>query len=218
MERRDIMVDIETLGVKPGQVIMSIALVCFDPFSDKIFGQRKWNVDIRPQVRGVVDAIDPDTLLWWLKEAPRLLDKQLQEPTMPVHVAKYLTDTYKHFNIHHKDAYWWGHGKEFDLMHLQNFVKRWYAFDVDLMDFRKMMDTRTLYATAIACGCNTLKYKAPDFSDLGDVHDPMADAFAQLRGVQHATQFLYAGEARPFIYNPDATASPNDLVPTGRIT
>ncbi len=58
-----VMMDIETLGVKPGCVVMQVAMVRFD--HERVYtGGREWNIDIMDQL-GAGLTIDMDTLQWW---------------------------------------------------------------------------------------------------------------------------------------------------------
>jgi cation diffusion facilitator CzcD-associated flavoprotein CzcO len=65
---KDVMLDLETLGLKAGSVILSIGAVEFDPHSDKL------GASVRLSHRHAVkqpDAgfkIDPNTFYWWLAQ------------------------------------------------------------------------------------------------------------------------------------------------------
>ena len=58
----DIMIDIETLGLKPDTTILSIGAVEFDKTS---FGEEFYR-ELVPAQPG--RSIDPDTVLWWLNQ------------------------------------------------------------------------------------------------------------------------------------------------------
>lgn len=74
-----IMVDIETLGSKPGAVILSIGAVLFDPWrpligddpDDVIIDRFETIVDIEEEGSSVL-TIDRSTVAWWLQATPEM--------------------------------------------------------------------------------------------------------------------------------------------------
>lgn len=77
---KDIMVDIETLGTKPGCVILSIGAVQFNPFSDEL-GQEFYNNINADDAERKGFFKDARTVDWWSKQSPEsrahLLPNQL---------------------------------------------------------------------------------------------------------------------------------------------
>lgn len=67
MKANRIMLDLETLGTRPGSVILSIGAVRFDERA--VLGTFYERVDARDaQNRGL--SIDADTVLWWMAQSP----------------------------------------------------------------------------------------------------------------------------------------------------
>lgn len=61
------MIDLETLGTKPGCVILEIGIVCNFPSPDSSIDS-DWGLDIPVRITGQkVMIIDPDTIAWWMK-------------------------------------------------------------------------------------------------------------------------------------------------------
>ena len=64
---KHIMLDLETLGLAPGSVILSIGAVAFDPHAESLWNARTFHQAIDPadsQRRGF--RIDAGTVLWWM--------------------------------------------------------------------------------------------------------------------------------------------------------
>lgn len=106
---KEVMLDLETLGTKPGCVILSIGAVFFD--SEKI-GEKFYEIIDIQNSCDLGFNIEAQTVLWWIeqkKEALELLSKK----------GKKVIDVLKKFN------YWissnasdqillWGNGSDFD--------------------------------------------------------------------------------------------------------
>lgn len=62
-----VMVDVETLGTKPGCIILSIGAVAFNPHLNTIDAEFEVNFDpVDSQSRGL--TIEASTVLWWLQQ------------------------------------------------------------------------------------------------------------------------------------------------------
>lgn len=110
----DVMIDIETLGNKPGVVLLSISAVSFEietGETSQIFHQ---DIDVQSCVdKGL--TIDGETVLWWLTQ-----DKQAQEKITDVSHRNKLTNVLRQFGMwlhdwNSKDAKIWGNSARFDL-------------------------------------------------------------------------------------------------------
>lgn len=63
----DVMLDIETLGTKPGCIVLSVGAVAFDFDTGEEVGSFQSNISIKDsQENGL--SIDADTLKWWLEQ------------------------------------------------------------------------------------------------------------------------------------------------------
>lgn len=74
---KNCMVDIETLGLTPGSVILSIGAVLFDETG--IGDDFHIFIDIKDSVENGL-AIDPDTLKWWLRQAANAQENSILPP------------------------------------------------------------------------------------------------------------------------------------------
>ena len=81
--RRNVMVDIETLGRKPGIIILSVALVEFDIKTGKILKTLEKNLSLAESLKKDF-KIDSDTLKWWLKQDPTLFRTMLEIPSYSI--------------------------------------------------------------------------------------------------------------------------------------
>lgn len=64
----DIMIDIETLGIKPGSVITSIGAVAFNAQKGTVASSWGTTISIVDAVKTHGLSVDPETILWWLKQ------------------------------------------------------------------------------------------------------------------------------------------------------
>jgi hypothetical protein len=114
----EIMIDIETLGTRPGSVITQIGVAQFD----KVKIQNSWSsfVAVDPQVeRGA--KIDVDTLRWWLARPEGLANQLAKRPistTKPEHVLQELSDLVR------PCVGVWANSPSFDLVLLEDLYRR----------------------------------------------------------------------------------------------
>lgn len=161
------MVDMETLGVSPRSVVLSLGAVHFDPmgqgYTDSIYF--KINLDDQDTLGR---EIDPNTIEWWGKQDPLIMEEAFDE-----NGRIGLNDALNRF---HKFAWgcdaFWSHGATFDLVILEDIYRQlnrplpW--------NYWQLRDTRTLF-------------------DLGwdpempkdNKHDALQDAIRQSVGVQN---------------------------------
>lgn len=118
----NIMIDIETLGTKPGCVILSISAVGFDINTGETLDIFHQNIDIDSSMdRGL--KIEKETILWWLKQ-PKEAQEKITE-----HTGHKLRNTLMLFNqwIYNnfpEDVKVWGNSARFDFGILQ------FTFDI----------------------------------------------------------------------------------------
>lgn len=179
-----VMIDIESLGTKPGAVVASIGAVVFQPtYREPIGRSFSSTIDIADaQKRGL--TIDADTLAWWMHQSEQArastfrgewhLDEALAHLIAFVDEARaFSTDG---------DLRIWAHSQSFDLALLEA------AFAVidrrAPWNFREPRDTRTLFDLA------GLDFKAFP-AEPGEVeHDALSDARHQVRAVIEAYRLL----------------------------
>ena len=102
------MIDLETLGTRPGSVILSIGAVKFDDSSDAPFSEFSTNISAESCV-AVGLTIDASTVLWWMKQSDEarkaITDRESQPLAMVLSSFK--------FWLRVVDCVW-GNGAAFD--------------------------------------------------------------------------------------------------------
>jgi hypothetical protein len=134
------MVDIETLGTKPGSVILSIGAVDFGPAPQdgKPFFR---SIDVFSSLMAGC-SIDAETLAWWRKQSPWAKDA-----AQPAHGQVSLPAALDAFAKYVEGAdEVWAKGPDFDLVLLAS-VYQHFGARVP-WSFRKTRDCRTIYALA----------------------------------------------------------------------
>lgn len=157
---RDIVVDLETLGIQPGSVILSIAAVTDDAsFVDTI--------SLADSIRHRF-TVDADTLKWW-QEQPEELYIKMTSGTAPV--VKTLIQ-FSNWLSNYSDYRIWGNGANFDITLLE-------------VAFRKVGVEIPWKYWQVMC-YRTLKNLYPDLCTNKPAipHDPYSDAAAEYKNLQ----------------------------------
>lgn len=143
----DFMLDIETLGLKPGCQILTIACAPFDIKTKKIGKIFYKKIDMKNYDEYKVFTTDKATIDWWNKQ-----DEKVKYEAFESEPRESLIDVFNSFNsfllknCENKDIRMWSHGKEFDIpivefvMNILNIKPTW--------NFWNTRDTRTLYDLA----------------------------------------------------------------------
>lgn len=180
----DLSIDIETLGINPGSVVLSIGAVAFDRSKDVIATSESLHLALN--VKEQVDAglkIDPDTLSWWINDKAKQLSILLQSTTKVVGALNQLTSFKHNFEAKHI----WANSPDFDVVLIDALAKK---FDFDLPWFytanrclRTIIDIAGLDKRAET---KTLFEQCP----FGNAHDARADAWVQARLIQKSLRKL----------------------------
>lgn len=166
------MIDIETLGTKPGCVVLSIGAVLFDPFG-KTVGMYPFYRNISKQ--SCVDiglTEDPGTVKWWSEQSDEaknhLLDHQ-------VHIISAMSDLQVWCVENGVDRVWC-QGATFDAPILQDVFER---LDIQTpWHFSCVRDTRTVY--------DLFGLDQKTLPRVGIYHNALDDAIFQVIAVQTA--------------------------------
>lgn len=110
----NLMIDIETLGTKPGCVILSISAVWFDIETGKTQDVFHQNISTHDSVKQGL-KIDVETFMWWMQQS-----KEAQNKVVELRDLRSLKNTIIRFsqfiyNNTSKDVKVWGNSSRFDL-------------------------------------------------------------------------------------------------------
>ena len=162
------MLDLETLGTRPGCVILTLGAVKFDPYSLREPGPGIYfRVDVDEQT-ALGREVQEDTLNWWLSQAEDIREEALGESdrvsldTLYRDLNKFLVGV---DNI-------WAQGPVFDIAILENLYRQcgWPT----PWQFWQISDSRTLFKTH---GDPRVKGKA-------GLHNALEDCVSQATAVQ----------------------------------
>lgn len=165
-----LMLDIETLGTKPGVVILAAALV---RFSDEASCTINLSV---PDQQALGLEIDPQTHAWWGTQDPAAWAAATSNPTPLLAALDYLAAWIAWAG---PDPLIWCHGATFDCPLLEEVYRR--AGKVAPWSFYAVRDTRTLYDLA---GINVKDFAVPP------PHIALNDALGQVRAANAALAVL----------------------------
>ena len=174
----NLMIDIETLGTKPGCVILSIAVVPFaTPVKEQTFYEK---IDPRSCAKvGLVS--DPATIAWWNKQ-DQAIKAEAMSGTKPLHETLLNLTAYLMQLGKPNDIAVWGNGA---------------SFDVPLLEAAYEACNLTPYWKYYNSACyRTLKMLHPEvpFVKPIDAHNALADATAQAAHAEKIFKLCHFGD------------------------
>lgn len=169
----DLMIDLETLGTRPGSIIASIGAVEFDAETGTIGRLFYANVNLDSAEKAGL-TMDVSTVKWWMKQTDEARESTFTEGDKPINLAllelSQLAEGVTPLRI-------WAHSPSFDLVLLEAAYRI-----VDLpfpFPFPRARDTRTIFDLAGV---------KPE--NLGVAHNALDDAIAQASAVIDAYRAL----------------------------
>lgn len=172
---QNFMVDVETIGTSPNCIVLSAAFCTFDMDGDSFKSLFECSFNLSDQI-AKNRLIEPDTLVWWLREDSELLRTLLRNS---LQYQESLKDTLLNINaffernIDNKSWYVWSKGAKFDLPILESLYN---DFNVDFpwKNKRNERCARTYMSLdSNECIQNTHK------------HNPFEDCLVQIKSVQN---------------------------------
>jgi len=182
-----LMVDLETMGKKPGAPIVSVGAVFFDPSSGKT-GAEFYQVINLESSMSFGARPDASTILWWLKQSPEARSAIVVDDTVGLVEAleQFLDFIAENAANGSRTVQLWGNGSSFDCSLLEAaFELADTLFPIPHWNYR---DVRTVVELGKAVGLNS-RYEIP-FE--GDQHNALADARHQVKYVSAIWQRLTA--------------------------
>lgn len=173
----DFMIDIETLGKKPGCVIASIGIVEFDPRAGTISRSDYIKLDIAKQIKNG-RVIDADTLVWWFNQSGEAIADTFGGETVSLPLGLCALDCFIKANLDYEKSGFWANSPSFDLAILEEahaafgFKEPW--------SYRQPRDCRTLFDVT------GFDYKTFSKTIGNTEHNALNDAKVQAFGVIEA--------------------------------
>ena len=132
------MIDMETMAFSPTAVVLSLGAVHFNPYGNGYGDKIYFKIDLDDQDK-LNREIDPNTLEWWGKQDPAIMEEAFsEEGRIP------LVDAMDQF---HKFAWgcdaFWSHGSIFDLNILDTYYRK--LNKAPPWNYWQIRDTRTLF-------------------------------------------------------------------------
>jgi len=167
----DVMIDIESAGIRHSSVILSVGAIRFDPLGEKpeMVFYEKPSVD---EQLALGRTIDDDTLAWWAKQKPDTIDEAFSEEGR-LDLRVFFT-SFRKFIWNSKN--YWAKGPTFDMIILEDFIKQ--LGEPVPWSYAAIRDARTIYDFAD---------KVPSHIQ---AHNPLDDCRVQVRVVQQVYRKL----------------------------
>jgi len=169
------MIDLETLGVEPDCVIMTIGAIKFDPFSSTEPHSGLYlrcNVD---EQTAMGRTVDDNTLAWWAKQKDSVKEEAFSDDDR-ISVEE-ITKKINKFCV--GLDYLWCQGPTFDFTILQNFYRM--AQTPAPWNYWQIRDSRTLFA---------MMPQDPRKAIQEELHNALADCYYQAKCVQQAYKYF----------------------------
>lgn len=178
---KHLMLDLETLAISPGGVILEIGAVAFDPY-----GPLLEDVDIndacvlyRPvDIQSCLNLgmhVDAHTLTWWLTQTESNRQRIAAMAKTSIIAS---SDALRQFIEKHDISHVWSHGASFDIPIMEwvyNRVKKSIPWT-----HKMIRDTRTLFDVT-----DFTPEKWAELNKRAEAHHPLHDAWTQARIVQY---------------------------------
>ena len=164
---KDVMIDLETLGISQNAVIVQMAGVYFDRFTGVTFREICINVSVQDSVNQGFE-MNPNTVLWWLKQSKEAQKSVFETDVNDIESAYTAMRT---FNDFLQNAYCiWSHNS-FDFPLVQNHLKKLNI--TPKFSYRAGKDIRTL---------TDLAWIDPkDYDCVGVAHNALDDCKFQIK-------------------------------------
>ena len=165
------MIDLETLGVEPDSVVMTLGAIKFDPFSNSEPHTPLYlRGDVEEQSEQYGRSIDNNTLTWWSKQSQSVQDEAFGENQERVLVKEMLRQLNKWcVGL----DYIWCQGPTFDFVILQDLYKN--AQKPTPWNYWQIRDSRTLFS---------MMPSDPRKDIQEELHNALADCYYQAKCVQ----------------------------------
>ncbi len=174
------MIDLETLGVEPDSVIMTLGAIKFNPFTDdEPHTPLYLKCDVEEQSEKLNRTIDDNTLAWWSRQP-----KDIQEEAFGDHNRVAMDQLSKQLNKWCNGLdYIWCQGPTFDFVILQDLYKNigkpvpW--------NYWQIRDSRTLFS---------MMDQDPRKEIQEELHNALADCYYQAKCVQKSYKHFGVNE------------------------
>ena len=174
---KHLMIDLETLSIRPNAAVLSIGAVAFDLQTGQLGREFCRNVDLDSAMKAGL-VVDADTMAWWMKQSEAARASLFTNGSPLSRVLMALED----FVREHPDAEVWCNGASFDFPILKSAFA---AFGQQLpWHFRYERDMRTILALAR----DLTGYVKPEHK--GVAHSALDDAKHQAQVVIECFQRL----------------------------
>lgn len=188
MKEYHVMIDIETIGLSPEAVVLTVGMVKFDPNSlDEPFDGV--HIKLNPtEQKNDGRAINRGTLEWWSEQDPKIREEAFG-PEGQLSVREGLAQIIEYFKVldskdHNQGHVYlsqvWGQGYGFDMTILKNLFQQY-----DMQEpwkFYQERDSRTLFSL--------LDQDPRPAAGQDNLHNALSDSYYQAIGVQKALKAI----------------------------
>jgi len=164
------MIDLETLGVLPDTVVMTLGAVKFDPYSDaEPHSELYLRLDVEEQTEAYSRSINDDTLAWWASQPQEIQDEAFgdHDRTSVDNFVQQLNRWCVGLDV------LWCQGPTFDFVILEDFYRM--VGQPSPWAYWQIRDSRTLFS---------LMPKDPRKEIQTQLHNALADSYFQAKCVQ----------------------------------
>jgi len=188
----NVMIDLESLGQEPGNVIVTLSAVQFDITTGDIGKVFHESISIEDSLKEGL-TIDPSTVMWWMTQNENARMQMVETQNNPDSLVEVLNKFATWLNhlphatvreLYRKsDIVMWGRGPRFD-MGLLSYAYKLIGYKKTPWDFRKERCVRTYESI-----CPDIKIEY-DKNRIGVLHNGVDDAKHEIKYVVKIQQFI----------------------------
>lgn len=180
------MLDIETLGTKPGCPVAQIACLLWNTATNEVV--EEFETFIRVQIGDI--TADAETIKWWYKQDDNLRDYVLNNPNAQYPVAGFGNFSIWAKELEEKPLVWWCKGLDFDFPIIETKLRQ-HGFQVP-WKYNNRRDFRTVLK-GFGYDAGSEFPTLPQSPTVLRQHDALSDCWNQLAALVHI------GYTKPFL-------------------
>lgn len=195
MAKNHVMLDIETLDLKPTAAVLSIAATFFDPLTGALGDSFNEQINLK-SCTDLGLTVDPETIMWWMeqsKDAQNAFKGNNKAASLPEVLLKFhqwMDVRRKALTAAGEDGVSvWGNGKDFDCVIVENAYRVTGLKHLRPWAFWETMDVRTIVELGAMAGTHNFKKITID-NFHGVKHNALDDVRNQIKYVVAYMQAL----------------------------
>ena len=121
----NVMMDIETFGLTPGNVVRTVSVAEFAPKTGKVYRKKTWTISLQDSLNAGF-TIEADTLKWWLLQSETARKELVSSPEEESSLSEFVSDFIYWFSPYSGNVNLWALQVDFDTSMLRCYLAYYY--------------------------------------------------------------------------------------------